>query len=141
MRIISDKTRSGIMNAFGNQELDAVNSEKRKWVANTKLPDTPAESIKRKRIKSKAIREAEIQEESLVAAIRISKALSPSQSPSTHLFRCELMRTMLTSGIAISKAHDLQIFLKKWMPDLSDSSNSLMDYLLITKVSQRVPTF
>ena len=119
-----------------------VNSEKkRKFEARRQLPDTPAESARRMRIKSKASREAEIQEESLVAAIRNSDFVGPSESPSTHLFRCELMRTMLTSGIAMSKAHDLQIFLKKWItPALSDSSNSIMDYLQITKVSQRMPT-
>lgn len=101
------------MDAFRSQVLDVVNSEKkRKLEARRQLPDTPVESIKRMRIKSKAIREAEIQEESLVAAIKVSKTLSQLQSPSTHLFRCELVRTLLTSGIAISKAHDLQNFLR-----------------------------
>ena len=129
------------MDAFRNQELDRVISEKkRKLEARRQLPDTPTESTKRMRTKSKAIREAVIQEESLVAAISNSLSLSQLQSPRAHLFRCELTRTLLTSGIAISKAHELQPFLQRWIPDASDSLHSLMDYLLITKVSQRVPT-
>jgi hypothetical protein len=104
------------MDAFRNQVLDVVNSKKRKLEARRQLPDTPAESTKEMRIKSKATREAEIPEESLLAAIKISKTLSHLQSPSTHLFRCELVRILLTSGIAISKAHDLQKFLRVGCP-------------------------
>jgi hypothetical protein len=115
------------MDAFKNQDPDVINSaKKRKLEARRQLPDTPAESTKRMRIKSKAIRDAEIHEESLVAAIRISKTLSQLQSPSTHLFRCELVRTLLTSGIAISKAHDLHNKFMRWMPESSDSLHALV---------------
>ena len=60
---------------------------------------------------SKAAMEANLLQASLETAIRISTGLSGTVANRTHLFRCEFVRTLLTSAIAISKADDFRFFL------------------------------
>lgn len=84
---------------------------------------------------SKAAEESSVQQASLETAISISTGLSGIVANRTHLFRCEFVRTLLTSAIAINKADELRFFLEKWTKiESTDSSNLLRDYLPVIKV-------
>lgn len=84
---------------------------------------------------SKLAIESNLHQASLETAISIAKNLSQNLVGQTHLFRCELVRTLLTSAIAINKADDWRPFLEKWCKvECTDSSNLLRTYLPIIKV-------
>ena len=84
---------------------------------------------------SKAAMESNLRQSSLVSAISISKTLSENILPKTHLFRCELVRTLLTSALPVYKADDLREIFEKWTKiELTDSSNLMRAYLPIIKV-------
>lgn len=85
---------------------------------------------------SKLAIEENLHQTNLISAITISSTLSKCIPGKTHLFRCELVRTMLTAAMPISKADDWRPFLEKWAKvESTDSSNLLREYLPIIKVS------
>lgn len=90
---------------------------------------------------SKVAAEANVQQASLETAIGVTKALSGTVANKTHLFRCEFVRTLLTSAIAVNKADDFRFFLEKWTKiELTNSSNLLRDYLPVIKVPNVKPS-
>jgi hypothetical protein len=80
--------------------------------------------------------EQNLHQASLETAIKDSKTLSLGLSSRTHLSRCELVRTLLTSALPVRKVDDWRLFLEKWVKvESTDSSNLLRDYLPVIKVT------
>ena len=115
-------------------------SEKRIWCAACPCyirDDNLAEHVLcAKHVKAgKRMIESNLHQASLETAIKDSKTLSLSLSSRTHLFRCELVRVLLTSALPVKKADDFRLFLEKWAKvESTDSSNLLRDYLPVIKV-------
>jgi hypothetical protein len=81
--------------------------------------------------------EANRHQTSLENAISATSALNGTLSHKTHLFRCELVRTLLTCALSVNKADEIKHFLEKWTKiESTDSSNLLRTYLPIIKVCQ-----
>ena len=92
--------------------------------------------------KAKTAIETKLRQASLVTAISESKNLSRNVLNETHLFRCDLVRTLLCSATAIQKADDFRDFLLRWTKtEMTDSSNLLRTYLPIIKVKDHNKTF
>lgn len=86
---------------------------------------------------SKLTVESNLHQTNLENAIKISTTLSNCVPGRTHLFRCELVRTLLTAAMPISKADDWRSFLEKWVRvESTDSTNLLREYLPIIKVTR-----
>ena len=80
--------------------------------------------------------EDNLHQSNLEFAIKSSKSLSIGLCSRTHLFRSELVRTLLTAALPIKKADDWRQFLEKWVKvESTDSSNLLTDYLPIIMVT------
>ena len=87
----------------------------------------PSSEDSDKRVKlTKAVAETNVRQASLESAISTSGQLIQDVSMETHVFRCESMRSFLTSGIAVSKADSFRAFFQKWMGVESIDSSKLL---------------